>query len=110
MKKRHGRHAPAFVLLVISIEPNHGLGILNKLKELVPDNRIDSSIVYRTLKDFESDGLIISRWADSEAGPKKKVYEITQIGLEKLSEFEEDVKTSKNNLEIFLDTHNKYNK
>ncbi len=110
MKNRHGRHAPAFILLIISLEPNHGLGILNKLNALVPQNRIDTSIVYRTLKDFENDGYIKSKWADSDAGPKKKVYEITSEGIKRLNTFQEDVLKSKNNLEIFLDTYKKNNK
>lgn len=70
--KKRGRHAPAFILLAVALEPNHGLGILNTLNEIVPGNRLDTAIIYRKLSELEKKGCITSEWADSEAGPRKK--------------------------------------
>lgn len=105
MKKKRGRHAPAFILLMIATEPTHGLGILNKMNALVPNNRMDTAIIYRTLKDFEERGFITSDWADSEAGPKKKIYTITEEGKAQLSLYREDIDKSLENLKRFVKIH-----
>lgn len=101
-KKKHGRHAAAFILLMIAIEPTHGLGILSKMNELIPGNRLDTAIIYRTLKAFEKEGYITSSWEESEAGPQKKVYEITDSGRSYLDEFKLDVEESIENLKGFM--------
>ncbi len=105
MKAKRGRHAPAFILLAIANQPTHGLGILNKINQEVPNNRLDTAIIYRTLKDFESNGYITSDWADSNAGPKKKIYTITDSGREKLDAFRSDIEKSLNNLQQFIRLH-----
>ena len=104
-KPKRGRHAPAFILLVIAIEPTHGLGVLNKINEQVPNNRLDTAVIYRTLKDFETKGFITSDWIDSDAGPKKKLYTITESGKIKLEEFRSDIEKSLNNLQQFIRLH-----
>lgn len=105
-KVKRGRHAPAFILLAIATEATHGLGVLNKINEEVPNNRLDTAVIYRTLKEFESLGYITSDWMDSDAGPKKKIYTITESGKEKLEEFRSDIEKSLNNLQQFIRMHN----
>ncbi len=101
-KKKHGRHAAAFILISIAQEPNHGLGILNKMNENVPQNRLDTAVIYRSLKELESEGFITSSWAESGSGPQKKVYSITSEGYERLDLFKEDIEESLSNLQLFL--------
>lgn len=103
--KQKGRHAPAFILLAVALEPNHGLGIFNKLQEIAPGNRLDTAVIYRKLSEMEKNGCIISQWEDSEAGPKKKVYSITDKGLEQLEEFKVDIEESIKRLNNFLDVY-----
>ena len=104
-KQKHRRHAPAFILLTIAKEPTHGLGILNKMESSVPENRLDTAIVYRTLKDLEKDGYVSSTWEDSGSGPKRKVYSITDSGIECLAEYKKDIERSILNLERFLELY-----
>ncbi|BES64940.1 hypothetical protein SANA_13790 [Gottschalkiaceae bacterium SANA] len=106
MKSKHkGRHAPAFILLAIALEPNHGLGILNKLQEIAPGNRLDTAVIYRKLSEMEKTGCITSQWVESEAGPKKKVYKITEHGMEQLQEFKVDIERSMATLNCFLKSY-----
>ncbi|WP_430884966.1 PadR family transcriptional regulator [Fusibacter sp. JL216-2] len=100
--KKRGRHAPAFILLAVALEPNHGLGILNTLNEIVPGNRLDTAIIYRKLSELEKKGCITSEWADSDAGPRKKIYSITDQGRDQLAEFKEDIEGSIKRLNNFL--------
>ena len=84
------------------MEPTHGLGILNRLNDLVPDNRLDTAVIYRQLKEMEGQGWITSDWEDSDAGPKKKVYAISQAGRDQLADFQKDIQKSMGNLQRFL--------
>lgn len=106
MKQKKGRHAPAFILLVLKLKPTHGLGILNKMNELVENNRLDTAVIYRNLKAMEEKGLISSQWQESEAGPQKKVYHITKAGEETLAEFKLDIEMSLSNLMTFIKVYN----
>lgn len=105
--KHKGRHAPAFILLAIALEPNHGLGILNRLQEIAPGNRLDTAVIYRKLNEMEKKGCITSQWVDSEAGPRKKVYSITEFGLKQLEEFKVDIEESIERLNVFLTVYEK---
>lgn len=108
--KQRGRHAPAFILLAVALEPNHGLGILNALNEIAPGNRLDTAVIYRKLSEMEKKGCITSEWAESDAGPKKKIYSITEQGLEQLAEFKEDIEGSIKRLNNFLKLYGEVNK
>jgi len=102
---QRGRHAPAFILLAVAVQPNHGLGILNALNDIAPGNRLDTAVIYRKLSEMEKKGCITSEWADSEAGPKKKIYSITDQGLEQLAEFKEDIEGSIKRLNNFINLY-----
>lgn len=103
MESKHkGRHAPAFILLAVALEPNHGLGILKKLQEIAPGNRLDTAVIYRKLGEMEKMGHVTFEWVDSEAGPKKKVYSITDKGMKQLEEYKIDIEASIKRLNNFL--------
>ena len=56
----------------------HGYSLLNGLDKFGFDlNWLDSSLVYRALREMEATGLIISEWADESLGPQRRVYHIT---------------------------------
>ena len=100
--KQRGRHAPAFILLAVALQPNHGLGILSTLNEIAPGHRLDTAIIYRKLSEMEKKGCITSHWEDSEAGPRKKIYNITEHGLKQLADFKEDIEGSIKRLNNFI--------
>lgn len=104
-RKHKGRHAPAFILLAIALEPNHGLGILKKLQEIAPGNRLDTAVIYRKLSEMEKKGCIASEWVDSKVGPRKKVYRITENGMKQLEEFKADIEDSMKRLNCFLNVY-----
>lgn len=105
LKCRPGRHTPAFILLFLAEGPSYGLNLLNKMEELLLDNKIDSAAIYRSLKDLESKNLVISSWDTSDSGPAKKIYNITEDGLNELSLYKNDILQRIQNLSYFV---NKY--
>ena len=73
--------ATSFYILLCLRTPNHGYGIVQKLKELT-DNEVvlGPGTMYGSLSKMEKDGLIhFIREED-----KRKIYEITELGTEVL--------------------------
>ena len=68
-----------YILLAIAKTPKHGYGIVQHVKHMT-DNRITlgNGTMYGTLGKMEKDGLIHMIFDDE----KKKVYEITALGME----------------------------
>jgi len=101
--QKQNRHLPAFLLLLLLDGEAHGGTLWSKLKSLLPDQwNIDSGAVYRTLRDLEERGSVSSQWMTEESGPPKRIYAITQKGLEELYEWRKDILLRKQSLEIFL--------
>ena len=71
-------------LLVILLEgQSHGYQLSEKLEDYGFDPELlDSSVVYRDLRDMEDRGLIDSHWDEESKGPRRRVYRINQTGLE----------------------------
>jgi PadR family transcriptional regulator len=102
---RPGRYAPAFILLLLRQQPSYGLEILARLTALVPNHRMDSAIVYRTLKQLEREGHVTSHLDDSHPGPARKMYAVTAQGIEALDGHARDIAQCVENLNVLLDTH-----
>lgn len=68
-----------YVLLAISLQRAHGYLIEEYLKNL-GFFRIDMSTLYRTLRQLEKDGLLLSDWEAGETGPARRVYSLTDAG------------------------------
>lgn len=60
-------------------------------------------IVYGLLRKMEHIGLLISQWDTSESGPAKRIYTITEEGLEYLNRGIEKVKKIKELVEKLLE-------
>lgn len=74
----------SFYILLCLRTPNHGYGIVQKVKELT-DNEVvlGPGTMYGSLSKMEKDGLIhFIREED-----KRKIYEITELGTEPSSVF-----------------------
>lgn len=70
-----------FYILLCLREPNHGYGIVQKVKELTKGEIILApGTMYGSLSKMEKDGII--RFIREEE--KRKIYEITDLGREVL--------------------------
>lgn len=71
-----------FYILLCLREPNHGYGIVQKVKELTDgDIVLSPGTMYGSLSKMEKDGLI--RFICEEE--KRKIYQITELGTEVLN-------------------------
>ncbi len=76
------------LLLMLAENETHGYELFDQLESLGFDPEcLDSSIVYRDLRDMEDQGLIESSWDDDSKGPKRRVYKISEEGMIRLGEW-----------------------
>lgn len=69
------------LLLLLAEEPAHGYGLLEDVSTFGLE-RADPGGLYRTLRAMEQDGLVASDWEESESGPARRSYRLTDDGLD----------------------------
>ncbi|HYL41223.1 MAG TPA: helix-turn-helix transcriptional regulator [Candidatus Binatus sp.] len=66
----------------------HGYAITGQLEELgVTGGAVDVGQVYRTLRDLEEGGQVVSTWSTHPVGPQRREYELTEAGYQALDEW-----------------------
>jgi DNA-binding PadR family transcriptional regulator len=64
---------------------SHGYELVDQLDSLASELVcIDAGSMYRLLRSMEEEGLVSSSWETPESGPGRRVYVITDQGLEAL--------------------------
>lgn len=92
------------LLLLLAEGDSHGYDLMDQLDSLgFESESLDSSILYRDLRDMEEMGLIQSTWDDDSKGPKRRVYQINQEGLRRLSGWLESLEQVRNQIQVLQD-------
>lgn len=108
--KNYGKIIHACVLCELSKGSNYGYELMSKLPEFgIGEEDINISTLYRCLKKLEDDKLIESNWEEGTSGPDKKVYNITQDGVEDLKNTILFIEDRKNILENVLKCYKNIN-
>lgn len=70
------------VMALLFEGPAHGYALVERLKDspLMKGNKPDGTGVYRLLGTLEDQGYVSHRVAESELGPSKRVFELTEAG------------------------------
>ena len=72
------------IIDLIKDKPAHGGEIYQTLKEKFLID-IPRGIIYALLRKMEEDSLILSNWDIQKSGPARRIYHITEEGLEYLN-------------------------
>ncbi len=104
---RCGRHVRGFIqpqlLLRLTQKAAHGYELMDALRSAQGDeNLADPGMLYRTLRQFEQDGLVTSSWDTDGRGPARRVYQITDAGHEYLEWWAADIRKTRAQLDQFL--------
>ncbi len=91
-----------WLLLSLAQKPAHGYELMEWLGQDEDTPRADPGLLYRTLRQFEQDGLVRSSWDTEGRGPARRVYEITDDGLEYLHAWAVNIRRSRGRLDRFL--------
>jgi DNA-binding PadR family transcriptional regulator len=84
---RRGRWLEPFLLALVGDGEAHGGALITALNELcLAPNGVDVGMAYRTLREFEAEGLAVSQWV-TDTGAPRRTYRLTPAGLEALDEW-----------------------
>jgi len=79
---------PVVLLLLKKHGPSYGYELASALNEhALTDAEIERAALYRTLKQLEVNGRVVSDWDVSGSGPARHVYRLTDSGEEHLREW-----------------------
>jgi DNA-binding PadR family transcriptional regulator len=79
---------PTILHLLASGAARYGYEILALAHEqAMTDSEIEPAVVYRTLQRLEDAGCVTSGWETGDSGPKRHVYEITEVGRQHLADW-----------------------
>jgi len=95
------------LLLLLAQKSAHGYELMDSLGR-DDDAGVDPGLLYRTLRQFEEDGLVKSSWDTDGRGPARRVYEITDEGLEYLHAWATNIQRTRGRLERFLDEYEEH--
>jgi len=94
----------ACILLLLQEHPAHGYEILERLSSFGFDSG-DSGWLYRTLRAYEREAVVVSTWQISASGPPRRVYSLTGDGYALLDAWASSLRASKRGIDEFLDRH-----
>ena len=103
VRARIERFGEPALLVLLSNGPTHGYELLERLPELVGDDRVDVGNVYRALRALEDEGLVVSEWRADLPGPTKRTYTLTDEGRAVLDSWLRSLDELRDGLTVFLD-------
>jgi DNA-binding PadR family transcriptional regulator len=88
------------LLVLLHHEPGYGYSLMDGLSEFgFQSDQMDISIIYRALRNLEAEGLVSDTWDDNSLGPQRRVYTITPQGEDALTEWIEDLRRRRKEIE-----------
>ena len=95
----NGLFVEACLLCLLKEENSYGYSLMENLSRFgFIEDEVDISTIYRKLRTMEKDNLVISSWSESDQGPKKRIYKITDLGIEELDQWIDFLADRKNEL------------
>ena len=91
-----------WLLLLLAQKPTHGYELMEQLSQDDDAPGADPGLLYRTLRQFEQEGLVQSSWDTEGHGPARRVYELTAEGLEYLHAWAVNIRRTRVRLDRFL--------
>jgi len=93
------------LLLLLHYSPAHGYTLLEQLGEFGLGD-MDSSMIYRALRDMEEKGWVTSTWDQEQAqGPPRRVYCLSTVGDEVLAVWAQDLEEARRRIGHLLSAY-----
>lgn len=84
---RRGRWIEPFMLRFVADGEAHGGALIARLDALcLAPAGVDVGMAYRTLREFEAEGLVESAWVTND-GPPRRTYRLAEAGRRALDEW-----------------------
>ena len=80
------RYIQPSLLMGLLVKPSYGYELIQSIQEFgFVEGEPPPGMVYRHLRQLESDGLVTSEWETEGSGPAKRNYRLTAEGAEVLA-------------------------
>jgi PadR family transcriptional regulator, regulatory protein PadR len=100
---QRGRWLEPFALLFVAHGEPYGAALLAELNELcLAPNGVDVGMLYRTLREFEAEGLVVSHW-EADTGAPRRAYRLTEAGRRELDDWIGVMRERRRLTEAFLE-------
>lgn len=97
------------LLLLLHRGDSHGYDLLESLKEFgFAEDTVDSSVVYRCLRDMEERGFVASTWDTEGGGPPRRVYQLSAEGDQYLAWWIDGLARTRSVLDRFLEAYEEH--
>jgi DNA-binding PadR family transcriptional regulator len=107
VRARVERFVEPAVLLLLAEGPRHGYELLDRLPELIAEERVDVGNLYRIMRALEEDGIVESEWRADLPGPAKRTYRLTEDGRRLLDQWVDALRSARTEIGVFLDRYAK---
>src|SRR5262245_50493312 len=101
VRARVERFGEPALLLLLREGRAHGYELLDRMPELLSEERIDMGNLYRVLRSLEEEGIVHSEWDADAPGPAKRIYELTDEGRALLDAWAEALGGAAETIEAF---------
>jgi DNA-binding PadR family transcriptional regulator len=93
----------AWLLLLLNDGATHGY----ELRRLLEEHGVvtETGAMYRTIRKLENEGRAASRWEDSAAGPRRRLYQVTNKGRRDLHDLVGSIRLTRDVHTAFLQVH-----
>jgi poly-beta-hydroxybutyrate-responsive repressor len=88
------------LLLLLRERSDHGYDLIDRLRELHAVDG-DAGVVYRALRSLEKAGMVRSSWEASDAGPARRTYRLTTLGVATLDRQADVLEQTHRTLHLF---------
>jgi poly-beta-hydroxybutyrate-responsive repressor len=92
------------ILLMLRQWNSYGYELMEKLTTFGLQ-AMNPGTFYRTLRQMEKDGMVISTWDTSAAGPARRIYAITEVGEAYLKFWAESLDQYQKMMNAFFDLY-----
>ncbi len=91
------------ILIQLYEADKHGYDLLLGLEDYMHDGAdYDPSMIYRLMREMENNGFVDSYEGEVTRGPRRKMYRLTTDGEAQLASWINDLKRSKQEIELLL--------
>ena len=103
------RYIRASILLALKIKSSYGYELIQEIPRFgFIEGQAPPGMIYRHLRDLEEDGLVASQWETQGTGPAKRVYQLTEEGMEALESWIQYMDNQAQRLSRFVQAYREF--
>lgn len=107
--RRISRFLEPCLLLLLRGGASHGYNLVEAVRQFgFAPGAIDTSVVYRVLRELEDGGWVTSQWDTAGPGPPRRVYSVTPQGEEHLAAWVDELRHTRAGIDQFIEAYRQH--